>query len=94
MDPLSALAIANSVLARISDVQKHITSLKNRISKFRENPKKYEALIGSVDRLGMYIAYVADIFDKYPETIPTKVSVPFIDTLCIVRDTIQETNRY
>ncbi len=37
----------------------------------------------------MYIAYVADIFEKYPKAIPKEVSVPFEEALLNVCGTVQ-----
>ncbi len=78
------------MFARIGDAQKHLTSLKNRISKFTENPKLYEGLKGSVDSLEAHIAHVEDICKRNPGTIPTEVSAPFENTLLNVCRTVQD----
>ncbi len=40
---MAELAIAAFVLSRVGEVQKHVTSVKDRIEEFKNNPKLYEA---------------------------------------------------
>ncbi len=59
---MAELAIAGFLLSRIGEAQKHITSIKNRISKFLKNPALFQALSISVDRLEERIKDVDNIF--------------------------------
>ncbi len=62
---MAELAVAGFLLSRIGEAQKHITSLKNRFSKFRRNPALFQVLSDSVDRLGDRIVDVDNMFKKY-----------------------------
>ncbi len=63
---MAELAVAGFLLSRIGDAQRHATSVKNRITKFRKNPELFQVLSDSVDRLGERIKDVENIVKEYP----------------------------
>ncbi len=86
---IAELAAAGFLLSRIGEAQKHATSVKNRISKFRKNPGLFQVLSDSVDRLGERIKDVENIVKKYPGALPGDISGLFNGTFLNVCSTLE-----
>ncbi len=61
---MAELAVTGFLLSRVGEAQRLIASVKKRISNFRENPKLFDDVSDSVDRLEKHIGSVDKIVES------------------------------
>ncbi len=87
----SAMAVVASVGFGIAIVQARtiLTSIEDRMNKYRKGPETFRKLRESVNRLKTHIEEVETLIETFPSTVPSEISTTFGEKFAAVRDTLE-----